>query len=96
MLPFTLDDTTLHDLCKKRFIKQFQKTLLINYNRSQVSGVVMKFTPVCGQKYPEDGDNMFLQNTGNHPHDYTASQPRRPMIHIFTALETSKSLFPEF
>jgi hypothetical protein len=28
--------------------------------------------------YPEDGDDKFLRNTGNHVQDYMASHPRRP------------------
>jgi hypothetical protein len=37
----------------------------------------MKMPLTSGLK-PEDGGDTFSRNVGNHPQDYTASQPRRP------------------
>jgi len=34
-------------------------------------------SPSYGWRYPEDHDNMILQNIGIIPYHYTASQPRR-------------------
>lgn len=38
----------------------------------------------------ENGGDVFLQNTGNHPHNYMVWQPRPTAIHIYSILSISK------